>query len=211
LLTILEDFGGFLDFCGEADKSPTPETQKARRLVIETLNEGATMLKLRTFFAAAAMMISFAAATPASANHPALHYRPFLPYGGAFVVAVGPAGFWVPVIYGYSYWQAYQYQPYYASFASISYSPSRNAFGWAAQAPSRKVAQNEATTYCGGDDCQPVVWVQGGCAATATDKDAKFLGWGVGTKKYEAVDAAVKSCRQQSRGACLARAWTCSF
>ncbi len=114
-------------------------------------------------------------------------------------------------IYGYSYWSAFNYAPYYASFGAISISKSKGNFGVSWVSNTRANAISSANAYCGQEDCAPVVWVQGGCAAVARSEGGKNLGWGYYTTKYQAISYAMQSCKRSGDEGCKLAAWVCSY
>lgn len=117
------------------------------------------------------------------------------------------------VPYGYSYWGYFNYQPYYASFGAMSYSPSNDSFGLAWGLPTRTEALDDATAYCAKDDCKPAIWVQGGCAAIASGPNGTPMGGAYAIDRITAQTYAHQACRRESRGTvkCKLRAWICSF
>lgn len=166
-----------------------------------------------TLFALALLGFSFSKSSTANAQPQYWHSN----YGG---VPVG-WGWWGPGVilnwplYGYTYWPYYQ-QPRYATFAAISYSKSTDRFGVAWGESTRSEAISDATGYCGEGDCQPVVWVQGGCAAVSSGEKGASLGWAFHTERWVADQYANTACRRGSVGAnpkilCKQRAWVCSF
>lgn len=115
-----------------------------------------------------------------------------------------------PTFYGYSYYSFYNYQPYYATYGVIAYSKDTDRIGLAWGSATRGEAVSNALDYCNAADCRPVVWVQGGCAAIATNVAAERLGWGVANSKYLAASIASRECK--SPGApCIRRAYVCSY
>ena len=137
---------------------------------------------------------------------------------GAFGYAYAPMmprGYWLlPNYNGWSFYSYYNYLPRYSSFATISYSASTDSFAGSWGQPSFAAAVSTAQTYCGKSDCQPVVWVQGGCAVATTSKSTQKLTWGVATDRYTAFQNSLNACTTaDGRRApdCVERAWVCSF
>ncbi len=116
-------------------------------------------------------------------------------------------------VYGYSYYPYYRYRytrplPY----AAISYSKSTGKTGFSFGTSSQADATSGANTYCGQPDCAPVVWVQGGCAAVATDANHSRLGWGYHRSKQTARSKAMIACRRSGtdKAKCTIAASVCS-
>lgn len=128
---------------------------------------------------------------------------------------------WYPLVgigvlpyYGYSYYPYFDFVVRYATFGAISYSVSTGAVGWSWGSYSQESAVNGANSYCGQADCSAVVWVQGGCAAIATNETNTRLGWGYNGAKYSAQNHALRACRAGSHGeggVCRVKAWVCSW
>jgi len=154
----------------------------------------------------------------------AFAYGPFYFH---YIAASGYPGMWgyVPWMYtpgywyypnysGFSYYPVFNYQPRYASFGSIAYSPSTDTLGSSWGQPNFNVAVNVASQNCGVSDCQPVVWVQGGCAVVTTSKSAKRVTWGTGTTRMAAFQASLGACVDANGDQaqdCAERAWVCSY
>lgn len=119
-------------------------------------------------------------------------------------------GWGVPV-YGYSYYPYWNYQPYYATFASIAYSVETGRYGVSYGLGSRWSAENRALQFCAEADCQIVTWVQGGCTAISRSEDGQVLGWGVSTTKYNARSVAQRGCFSNGGEKCRTHAWACSY
>ncbi len=119
--------------------------------------------------------------------------------------------YWNYPVYGYSYYPYYNYAPYYATYGSIAYSPKNNVFGVAWTYNSQNGATNAASANCGVDDCKPVVWVQGGCAAAAQSVEGQKISWGYHTTKHQAVSNAMRACKYGKTPGCKAAAWVCSW
>ncbi|MCB0406365.1 MAG: DUF4189 domain-containing protein [Bdellovibrionales bacterium] len=126
------------------------------------------------------------------------------------VVGWGWWGIGVPT-YGYSYYAYWNYVPYYASFAAISYSPSTGRHGVAWSAPSRWVAETNAYRYCGIGDCRTVAWVQGGCASLSRSSNASTIGWGISTNRLGAAQASRRGCTANGGVGCSELVWACSY
>lgn len=119
----------------------------------------------------------------------------------------------VTVAYGYSYWGYYNWAPYYSTYGAIAYSVSTGKFGLAWGTNSRQAANSSAVDFCAEEDCRPVVWVQGGCAALAINKTENRVGWAYGDYKDQARSGALRSCRHGATtpADCKVASWVCSF
>jgi len=113
--------------------------------------------------------------------------------------------------YGYSYYPYYNYLPQYSTFGSISYSPSTDRVGVAWGYYSQSDAQYASDGYCSVGDCNPVVWVQGGCAAIAKSSEFSAVSWGYHTSRTRARSYAIRACRQSGGTDCRIGAWVCSY
>jgi Domain of unknown function (DUF4189) len=144
-------------------------------------------------------------------------YNVGVPYGyGYFNPYNWPVNYWVnPYYNGYSFYPFYNYAPYYASFAAISYSPSRDVFGYSVNESSRNSATYTANNFCGVGDCRPVVWVQGACAVAVTSASTRRLTWAYNNSIQGANFWALKSCANDGSSTgvtdCVARVWVCSY
>jgi hypothetical protein len=117
---------------------------------------------------------------------------------------------WQP--YGYSYLSYWNYQPYYASFGAISYSPKNEYVGVSWGKATGQEAMSEANRYCDKSDCAPVVWVQGGCAAVAKGTGVESLFWAYSTTRLAAETDAMRACNKNSGDSnCKLGGWTCSW
>lgn len=125
-------------------------------------------------------------------------------------VVVGPYRYAYPV-YGYSYWPYFGYQTYYASFGAIAYSKSTGEVGMSWSQSTRKRAEEDAVTYCGKEDCKPVLWVQGGCAALTKSEKTSAMGYAYYPDKYEAQLYAMRACKRSKAEDCKQLAWVCSY
>ena len=150
------------------------------------------------------------------------HY--FFPYISAFghpgvwgyvPWTYAPVGYWYyPNYSGYSFYPYYNYQPRFATYGAISYSRATDTFGTSWGQPNFASGVNAANMYCGVGDCQPVVWVQGGCAVVTTSPSAQRISWGLGVNRMEAFQASLSACvYPDGRRApdCYERAWTCTY
>jgi len=95
----------------------------------------------------------------------------------------------------------------YPLFASIAYSRSTGASGFAYNTPTAFQAQQAARTYCGAWDCQAVVTVANGCAALALG----YGGFGTAYGPYRGMvmSNAVQACHWNAPG-CRLHVWTCT-
>lgn len=119
------------------------------------------------------------------------------------------AGLYNP--YGYSYFPFYNYQPYYSTYAAISYSPSSDHFGAAWGHFDQQSAVEASLGFCQQGDCRPVVWVQGGCAALVANTSALRLGWGYGDSLSQASLYAQSACQRGLGQPCQRKVWVCSY
>jgi hypothetical protein len=115
---------------------------------------------------------------------------------------------WAP--YGYSYLGYWNYQPYYASFGSISYSPSTDKVGVAWGQPNLATSSTVSNAYCAVADCATVVWVQGGCAAVARSAEAGHVYWGYHANRTWSDTNALRACVNNGGTDCKLAAWVCS-
>jgi hypothetical protein len=169
------------------------------------------LLLIGIFFAGASVGIS----TRADAQ-----YRPYV-WAGYYAGIYsgwgwyGPwfnAGYnWLPN--GYSYWPYYNYQPYYATYAAVAYSPSTDKFGVAWGESYKYNAFSSASAYCDHEDCRTIAWVQGGCLAVASGPKGNFMGWAYNTDLARAQGYAKYACQRASKKTvtCTNRVWTCSY
>jgi hypothetical protein len=113
--------------------------------------------------------------------------------------------------YGYSYYGDFFYQPRYATYGAIAFSPETFRYGLAWGEYSQSGAVYAALSYCGSDDCQPVVWVRGGCAAIARGTESNHVSWGYHSSRYGARSYAVRACKAAGGEGCRVLAWLCSW
>jgi hypothetical protein len=125
-----------------------------------------------------------------------------------------PVGYWLyPNHNGWSFYSYFNFHPRYATYASISYSPSLDTFAGSWGQASFYNAVAVAQGLCGRPDCKPVVWVQGGCAVATTSKSEQKLTWGVGFNRASAFQNSLSACTTtdgQRAPDCVERAWVCS-
>lgn len=169
-----------------------------------------------------------ALALGASVSSPAQAQSVDVPVSNVEIVAGVSAGWgWYPIIsgqwywdwygypvynpYGYSYFDYWGRQPRYATYGAISYSPATDQVGVAWGQYNRFDAASAANNYCGENDCSPVVWVQGGCAAVAKSPDGERVSWGYHAERYFAQDNALRACRYGGVDGCRIGAWVCSY
>lgn len=123
------------------------------------------------------------------------------------------SGYWG---YGFpTYFYGYSFFPYHEgknlTVGVISYSLNQDQVGYAWGYPSVEAASRASLRSCTQEDCAPVVWVQGGCAALATSKTEQRVGWAWAGAKSEAITYALRACRSGGKTKCESRAWVCSF
>lgn len=98
------------------------------------------------------------------------------------------------------------------NYASIAYSTSTGAMGWAKNYATRRAAERRATqeceSYSGSGDCRAVVWVRNACAALATARNRSY-GWAWNTNRYKARRRALHECGKRGRF-CKVRRVICS-
>ncbi len=179
------------------------------------------MKKLQTLILQLLLGVSLTGAVSSPAS--AAPYAPFYyhgllgtaPYGyGYFNYFNWPVWYWnMPVYSGYSLWPYYDYQPYYATFAVISFSVKTGRYGVAYGQPSRDDASKSANNACQAEDCQPVVWVQGGCAVVVTSVSQEKVTWSYGNSTSIALNGAMDACKMNGNAAndCKGLAWACSY
>ncbi len=131
------------------------------------------------------------------------------PFGwGYFGYTVWPVGYWTyPYQFGYHY---YDYYPL-ATVGVLAWSQTEEVGGFAWGQNSIDAAADVALNNCAAADCEPVVWVRGGCAALATSPVDKRLGWAYADSKYRAISAARRACANSGGIGCTPRGWVCSF
>lgn len=124
-----------------------------------------------------------------------------------------PGNYWGNLAWnGYSFYPYFNYQPYYQTYAVISYSSATDTWGSSWGQVSREMAAVTANSYCGHDTCRPVVWVQGGCASLMTSASTKRVSWGIGSSTSAASMAARNACVMGGQASdCAVRAWVCSY
>jgi len=108
------------------------------------------------------------------------------------------------VRYGYSFFPHFNHAPFYAQYASISFSPSTGRVGRSWQQPNLYRAELVANSWCGVADCQSVVWVRGGCASLIYSDDAANVFWGYGHTLYASASAARRACSSTGASDCRA-------
>ncbi len=119
--------------------------------------------------------------------------------------------FEVPIVVVPVYGFAYLFN---ASFGAIAYSPETGKYGVSWGHPSRYKAQKAARNFCGHWSCEPVVWVQGGCAALAVSNDPfglNWVGWSYQPTLVAAQQQSLYGCALAGGTNCQGLAWTCSF
>jgi hypothetical protein len=118
-------------------------------------------------------------------------------------------------LYGFYYYPWNYYRP---TFAAIAWSPSTNSSGYSYLSYTREDALSSAVAYCGQEDCRPVVWVAGGCAAIAVghqnalpggDPERPLIGWGYHTSRVSARRLAMRGCRNGSTD-CRVHSFVCT-
>lgn len=159
--------------------------------------------------ALALFVYSWSGAAKAQSPYYYTGYLDGFPYGwGYFGYTVWPVGYWT-----YPYQFGYYYDTYYplATVGVLAWSQTEEVGGFAWGQNSIQAAANVAVSSCAAPDCEPVVWVRGGCAALATSSADKRLGWAYADGKYTAISAARRACVNSGGTACTARGWVCSF
>ncbi len=134
-----------------------------------------------------------------------------------------------PIVYSPYYYGGYSYAPYYGypnypyagyypyptyqpdpTYGAIVYSSTTDTVNYAYGYYSQGEATSAAQAGCGAD-CQPVVWVQGGCAALVTSAEKQQASWAYSSSKSHAKSTAVRGCRAKGATDCSVRAWVCSY
>lgn len=164
------------------------------------------------------VIISFLFATSAFSYVPYyFNYTTILGFNGAWGYVpwvYAPNGYWYyPNYSGYSFYSNYGYEPRYSTYGAISYSHSTGNMGYSWGQSYFRAAVNVANNNCRAVDCEPVVWVQGGCAVVTASDSAQHITWGVGTNRREAFHASLRACvGADGRRApdCTQRAWICT-
>lgn len=113
--------------------------------------------------------------------------------------------------YGFGYYNNFFHAPRFATFGAISYSPESDRVGVAWSYRSRALALQAAQNYCAKSDCQPVVWAQGGCAATARSAEMKRISYGFHAYKSQAQSKALRVCQTSGAKDCEINGWMCTY
>lgn len=161
------------------------------------------------FCAVAFALASWSGAAKAQAPYYWTGYWGGYPFGwGYFGYTVWPAGYWA-----YPYQYGYFYSDYYplGTVGVLAYSQTEETGGFSWGQDSVEAAARVAVNSCSAADCEPVVWVRGGCAAIATSAEDKRLGWAYADGKYRAISAARRACVNSGGSHCTARGWVCSL
>ena len=88
------------------------------------------------------------------------------------------------------------------------------AYGWVYGANSPGEAGQTALQQCrshGGHNCQVKEYIEGACAALATDESQSCgaMGWGRAPSRNQAEEVALQYCQQYGGNNCTIRRWVC--